>query len=74
MIYWDNSDKLNEGWAYRVKYAGGDDFSGKWNSVINERDGGIADAVIDLVAQYDGPEIQSGDVAIEGLCGEWDAD
>jgi hypothetical protein len=74
MVYWNNDDPLNEGWWYRVRYADADEFSGTWNSVVNERDGGIADAVIDLVAQYGGGTLESGDIAIEGLCGEWRAE
>lgn len=70
-IYWDTQDPTNEGWAYRVRYSDGHEESGEWDAMINERDGGVADAVIDLVAQHGGPEIDSGSVSIEGLCGSW---
>ena len=67
-IYWDSQDPTNEGiWAYRIKGEGDREESGEWGANIDEKNGGIEDAVKALVYQYDDDdrtkEIDSGAVA-----------
>ena len=77
-IYWDSQDRLNEGWAFRVKGEDDREESGEWDTLLDVADvcvvSGIEDAVKALVYRYDDDrteEIDSGAVAIDGLCGTW---
>lgn len=77
-LYWDSQDPTNEDWHFCVTFADGRKESGRWDAEtfprhVNVQNGGIADAVIALVYQHGGPDIESGDVVIEGLGGHWSA-
>jgi len=44
-VYWDNQDRSNEGWAYRLSDADGDIDSGSLDSDRDDIDGAIDEAV-----------------------------
>ena len=69
-MYWDTSDAANEGGAWRIRWETGDEESGPWDWPVDQQNGGIADAVVELARQH-GAEIEPGDVAVEGLYGFW---
>ena len=73
-IYWDSQDRLNEGWAFRVVGEDGLEESGEWETEVDENTGGIEEAVADLVDLYDDDRtetIDTGAVAVDGMCGTW---
>jgi hypothetical protein len=71
MIYWDNNDP--ECWAARVTYEDGSTRSGSWGLPVDDRNGGIEDAVVYL-AGYNGTTITADQVAVDQLCGTWTLD
>lgn len=67
-IYWDNQDRSNEGWAYRIKYRGGVEVSGPVDAIT------LAYA-IDAVIYEHNMSVDATDFAIEsdnGGAAFWD--
>ena len=72
-IFWQDETPITGRWRYRVRRDDGTTESGPWDADINTRDGGLSDAVVALCYQHGIGGLQSGDVAIDGLCGTWTA-
>lgn len=73
-VYWENldgKDPDNEHWERRLEFNDGFIVEEHWDGDIDLKDGGIEDAVIEMCADY-GVAIESGDVAVDGLCGAWE--
>ena len=54
MIYWDNQDKANEGWAYRVRFSDGHEESGEWGWNVSDidRETAMQEAVVSLAYEH----------------------
>ena len=71
-VYWDSSDKLNEGWAWRVAFSDSTHESGEYDGNIDEKNSGLHDAVVDIADQH-GVSIERDDVTVDGLYGDYSA-
>ena len=67
MIYWDNQDPTNEGWAYRVDGPNGSIDSGAYTGLPNRPEyGQLEDAGIHVAATC-GITLQRGQIAVEPI-------
>ena len=74
MVFWDQTDHMNEGWAYRAKFHDGHEETGEFDGSIRETDfyTDMAEAV-DSVAFRFGFDVNTDHVQVDksGLTGSW---
>jgi len=76
-IYWDSTDPNNEGWAARVKFSDGYEWTGCWEWTCDGSVTDLEEAVIAL-AHFNGQEIDTDSIICEpnasgGAYASWQA-